>query len=35
MVEGWSFLLQEALDSDKQNVERWKDELNNLLVFVS
>lgn len=32
---GWEFLLASAQDYDKEKVEGWKDDLNNLLVFVS
>ena len=31
----WKRLLKESMNDDKENIERWKAELDNLLVFVS
>lgn len=33
-VEGWNFLWNSYLDYDQETMDKWKDELNNLLVFV-
>lgn len=33
-MKGWKFLLERGQDYDKQQLERWKDEMANLLVFV-
>lgn len=34
-TEGWKFLWDSEKEFDQQMIDGWKDELNNLLVFVS
>lgn len=33
-AEGWNFLWNAYLEYDQETMDKWKDELNNLLVFV-
>ena len=35
MEEGWAFLLESTTEYDQKQLEGWRDDLNNLLVFVS
>lgn len=32
--DGWTFLLNTAREYDHEKIDGWKDDLNNLLVFV-
>ncbi|KIP08360.1 hypothetical protein PHLGIDRAFT_88361, partial [Phlebiopsis gigantea 11061_1 CR5-6] len=33
VAEGWSFLLESTKEYDQKQLEGWRDDLNNLLVF--